>query len=253
MPRRAPPTAPGTPAHAIARRLAADIASGQPPVGGLLAPEPELQRRFDASRYAVREAVARLRAQGLVSPQRGRGTRVLARRPDPTYVQTLGSTDEVLGLTRELMLTLVDTRELTVDAATASLLDAEPGSPWLLARTLRRRAPDLPPIALVRMYVPPEFRDVIAQVGRHRGPIFELFETMHGIRIAQIDQRVEAVALGAEDARMLGASRGSPALSIVRRFLDDARRVRQVTVGLYPSGRFAQTMRILVGRTGTAR
>lgn len=51
---------------------------------------------------------------------------------------------------------------------------------------------------------------------------------------------------------MLGASRGSPALSIARRFLDDARRVRQVTVGLHPSGRFAQTMRILVGRTHRA-
>lgn len=248
MTRRAAPSTQNTRPQAIAHRLATEIAAGQPPVGGLLAAEPELQRRFGASRYAVREAIARLRAQGLVSPQRGRGTRVLARRPDPTYVQTLGTTDELLGLTRELTLTLLDMSEVLADASTATLLDTAPGTRWLLARTLRRRAVDAPPIALVRMYVPPEQRDVVAQIGRHRGPIFELLGSMHGIRIAQIDQRVDAVALGADDARVLGTRRNAPALSIVRRFLDDDRRVRQVTVGLYPSGRFAQTMRILVGK-----
>jgi DNA-binding GntR family transcriptional regulator len=247
MPRQ--PTAQRTEvAHrAIAVRLAAEIAQGRPPVGGLLPPEPALQARFGASRYAVRSAVAWLRAQGLVSPQRGRGTVVLARRPETAYVQTLGTIDEQLGLTRELTQTLLDSNELVADAGLARVLDGAQGQHWICARVLRRRDADSPPVGLVRLYLRPELGGVIGRIGRHRGPIFQLFEAAYGVRIVRIDQRVEAVALTAADARVLRIASGAPALSVVRHFVDASQRIQQVSVGLYPGGRFAQTTRLWVG------
>lgn len=247
MPR--PPIDPNPePTHqAIATALATAIARGDPPVGALLPPEPQLQRRFNATRYTVRRAVARLREAGLVSPQRGRGTLVLAAQPAPAYVQTMDTVDQLLGLTHELTVRLLDTCDVVADRALADRLDGVEGQAWVCARVLRMRGKAMPPIGLVRVYVRPAARDVIARLGRHRGPVFELFESMHGIRIVQIVQRVEAVNLAGADARLLQVARHACALAVTRHFLDLHQAVHQVSVGLYPGGRFAQTMRLRVG------
>ncbi|WP_306565911.1 FadR/GntR family transcriptional regulator [Aquabacterium sp.] len=56
-----------------------DIRNGVYPVGGKLPIEPELCTRYGVSRTVLREAVARLKADGLLDTKRGRGTLVLER------------------------------------------------------------------------------------------------------------------------------------------------------------------------------
>lgn len=58
--------------------LTARIAAGSVSPGERLATEVMLEHEFGVSRTVVREAVARLRAAGLVESQQGRGTYVLA-------------------------------------------------------------------------------------------------------------------------------------------------------------------------------
>lgn len=57
----------------VADSLAEMIRSGALKPGGQLPTEAELCTRYDVSRTVVREAVARLRSEGLVIPQQGRG------------------------------------------------------------------------------------------------------------------------------------------------------------------------------------
>jgi GntR family transcriptional regulator len=58
----------------IAEDLRKDIESGVLAAEERLPPEPELERRYGASRNTVRDAVKLLTQRGLVSTQRGRGT-----------------------------------------------------------------------------------------------------------------------------------------------------------------------------------
>lgn len=87
--------------HAVVERIRADIASGRLAPGARLPTEQEMISAFGVSRTVVREAVAALRAEGLVSTRQGVGAFVAeASRPRPFSVNPggLGSIEEVLGL-----------------------------------------------------------------------------------------------------------------------------------------------------------
>ncbi len=57
------------------------IADGDYPVGELLPTEKQLCEKLSTSRYALREAMARLEADGLIQRKRGSGSTVLRRLP----------------------------------------------------------------------------------------------------------------------------------------------------------------------------
>ncbi|MFC7619854.1 FadR/GntR family transcriptional regulator [Microlunatus sp. GCM10028923] len=63
----------------VVGELTREIADGVVAAGERLPTEAALMQRFSVSRTVVREAVARLRAAGLVDSQQGRGTYVLTR------------------------------------------------------------------------------------------------------------------------------------------------------------------------------
>lgn len=69
----------------VADNLLAQIQSGQLAPGTQLPTEAELCAQFDVSRTVVREAVARLRHEGLVIPQQGRGVFVSEAPQPPSF------------------------------------------------------------------------------------------------------------------------------------------------------------------------
>lgn len=80
--------------RAIADDLEAQIKSGDLPPGSQLRTELELQRKYEASRNTVREAVNRLITRGLVETRPGQGTFVLEK--VVPFITTL-STDPAKG------------------------------------------------------------------------------------------------------------------------------------------------------------
>ena len=85
----------------VVERLAAEIASGRIPRGGRLPPEHELTAALGVSRTVVREAVAALRAEGLVEARQGSGVFVttdVQRRPFRIDPEALRSLDAVLDI-----------------------------------------------------------------------------------------------------------------------------------------------------------
>jgi len=87
-------------AHALIARLTADITSGKIRPGGRLPTEQELIAATGVSRTVVREAVAALRADGLVITRQGAGAFVPenARRPFRVDFDRLSSLHEVLAV-----------------------------------------------------------------------------------------------------------------------------------------------------------
>ncbi len=93
------PVTPRNLTQAIAERIAGEIMSGKLPPGARLPTEQEMVAAMGVSRTVVREAVAALRAEGLVTTRQGAGAFVAAeagRRPFRLAAAGLRSVEEVL-------------------------------------------------------------------------------------------------------------------------------------------------------------
>ena len=87
-------------AHALVERLSAEILSGRLAPGARLPTEQDLIATTGVSRTVVREAIAALRAEGLVVTRQGAGAFVAegSRRPFRIEAADLGSLPEVLAV-----------------------------------------------------------------------------------------------------------------------------------------------------------
>jgi GntR family transcriptional regulator len=61
----------------VADAIRRDIAAGDPPSGGALPGEMALAKRYGVGRNTVRDAIAILRAEGLIDGRQGYRSRVL--------------------------------------------------------------------------------------------------------------------------------------------------------------------------------
>ncbi len=81
----------------IARALREEIVSGVYPVGSLLPTEDSLCERFSVSRYTIREALRRLREDGLVSSRQGAGTVVIPPRSTGSDIHQVMSSNDLVA------------------------------------------------------------------------------------------------------------------------------------------------------------
>jgi GntR family transcriptional regulator len=148
----------------IAIALRDAIEAGEWPPGTMLPGEPELAARYGVTRATVNRALSVLRTEGLVRPERGRGTTVnelpvirrqaiaRQRRDVREAGQARGAFD---GELRRLGLnprSEVDVDQVPAPAEVASLLGVEEGTP-VLARRRRMYANDIP-VQLATSYLP---------------------------------------------------------------------------------------------------
>lgn len=81
LPDTAAPASTGNRVDRVYAGILEDIAAGKHPTNGRLPTEAELAEQYQVSRPTVREALSRLRLDGLIASRRGSGSYVL-RRPD---------------------------------------------------------------------------------------------------------------------------------------------------------------------------
>jgi GntR family transcriptional repressor for pyruvate dehydrogenase complex len=109
--------------HEIAERLAAEIMGGQLPPGARLPTEQAMVAAMGVSRTVVREAVAALRAEGLVVTRQGAGAFVApdaARRPFRLAADGLLSLQEVLEVMELRTSVEVEAAGLAAERASAA-------------------------------------------------------------------------------------------------------------------------------------
>jgi DNA-binding GntR family transcriptional regulator len=76
-------------------------------------------------------------------------------------------------------------------------------------------------------------------VGRRlRTPVYTLIEQQFGEQVAQVEQQIRAIALGATMARILKAPPRSPALWICRHYLNRRGEAIEVAISTHPAERF---------------
>jgi GntR family transcriptional regulator len=230
----------------LTRDLAEGIANGKFPVGTLLPTEFKLCDRYGASRYKVRMALQELQELGLISRRKNVGTRVEATSPAAGFTQSIATVDELaqFGATHVRVVHSVD--EIVADLALAKEMGCAGGSRWLRISSLRmdggkkRR-----PICWTDVYLDPSYADIADLVRESPETLISsLIESRYGRRIARIRQDVRAVSLPPSLAEPLKAEAGSPALQLVRRYLDASNDAFEISVTTHPADRFTFSMQL---------
>jgi DNA-binding GntR family transcriptional regulator len=229
----------GTKAADLSKDIAQGIASGRFPVGSLLPTEFELCDQYGASRYTVRLALGELQEQGLISRKKNVGSRVEASRPTTGFVQSLSSVEDLVlfGATNFRVVRSIE--EVVADLALAKELGCAGGSRWLRVSSLRFDSNNRKrPVAWLDVYIDPAYADV-AEAARQSPNVLisSLIESRYGRRIARIQQVIDATAVPKTMAEALKAEPGSPALKVLRRYMDAANEAFELSVSIHPAGR----------------
>ena len=221
--------APTRGAHAYVRLRQAiqqAIETGTLESGHALPSERDLAEALALSRVTVRKAIAGLVEDGMLVQRHGAGTYV-AERIVKSFSKLTGFTDDLRARGLKPRVEFLERSIGTVNPEEALALSLSPGAGVVRLRRLRFAADK--PLALETTVVP---QAILKDPKAVKLSLYEVLERL-GCRPTRALQRLRAVALDADQARLLSLPTGSPALSIERRaFLEDGRAV-EFTQSLY--------------------
>jgi GntR family transcriptional regulator len=208
----------GFPKYAqLARILRRKISAQEYLPGERIPTESELCRAYGVSRVTVREAVARLAQEGLLTRSQGRGTYV-ARRKLRRSIDRLYSfsTDmRELGVQpSSRVLTLAREEACPEDAALLALPEADP----FVTRVRRLRLANGLPVLLEDTLVPDHLCPGLAARDLADGSLYRCMTEDYRLALHHAEESYEAVILRAADARALGCDpdRPVPAFALER-------------------------------------
>lgn len=233
----------------IAATLRAEIQSGALAPGSALASEAELSERFSVSRGTVRQALAALRAEGLITGGRGRQP-VVTR---PTLAQSF---DEMISFSAwaEQLGRVPGARTLELarrpaDAELGRQLGLEPGTNVVQYRRLRL-LDGVPAMIELSTFTEPVGRLLFDCDLDNASVYAQLAE--RGVTFAEAQQTIAAIAAGAEQAALLGTSRRAPLLEVRRRVFDPGGSPAEWSIDTYRGDAFAVTIhnRVALPRAG---
>lgn len=211
------------PLYARIKQLVCDmVGTGDLKAGDAIPGERDVAEMLHVSRVTVRKAFSELVAEGVLMQRRGSGTYV--NRPQRRIEQPLS---RLTSFTEDMR-----SRGLSTDADWLERRSGLPTPEEALALSIspadyvsrfhRLRRADGVPMAIERAVIPHRFLPDPETVG---GSLYAALEAA-GARPVRALQRLHAVALSGEDARLLKQPEGSPALFIERiSYLPDGRTV----------------------------
>jgi len=183
---------------------------------------------------------------GPVPRRKKAGTRVEAASASSGYRPPLASIEGLIQFGAAHMRVVREIDDIVADRALAKELGCAPGRRWLRISSLRLNGePNAAPIGWTDVYVDAaysELRDIVRE--RPEELISSLLESRYGRRIAEIRQDVQAVLVPERLASELEAEAGAPALKIVRRYLDSAGEVFEISITIHPADRFTFSIRL---------
>ena len=175
--------------------------------------EHDLGAEYGVSRHTVRDAVRRLREDGLLSAERGRGTFVRPGRID----QPLGA---LYSLFREVeargmeQTSQVRVLEVRVDDDVVARLRLPAGTEFVFLERLRLA--DDEPLALDRVWLVRPVGDPLIGADLHHTGVYDVLAASSGIRLTGGRERISAVIPTGEERAVLGTGPDVAALAIER-------------------------------------
>jgi GntR family transcriptional regulator len=194
------------------------IRSGEVGPGTTLPGELYLAAELGLSRHTIRHALSVLAAEGLLSRERGRGTRVVAGRGVAVTERSLGS---FYAFAWEVSARGVEQRSYILSRETLAAADElvrqlaiSPGA--RVERIVRLRTAGGEPLVLETAYLPAMLADSLDAEVLERGSIYDAIERDHGLRVTGAHETIRPIVLSRSLAHLLEVRAGSAAFQVER-------------------------------------
>ena len=175
--------------------------------------DQELVEAYEVSRHTVREAVRRLRAEGVLHRRRGRGSYV-----DPAALeQPLGAlyslfrSVEAQGLAQRSDVLALERR---TDEEAAGALGEPPEAPLVYLARVRHAGAD--PLAVDRAWLPASVAAPLLDVDFTRTALYDELAARCGVRLVGGSERIAPTLPSERDAERLEVPAGTPAFAVER-------------------------------------
>jgi GntR family transcriptional regulator len=175
--------------------------------------DQQLVERYGVSRQTAREAVRRLREEGLVERTRGRGTTITAGELE-LHMGTLYSLFRAVEATGAEQTNIVRALDVRSDPVAAVRLGLPPGSDLVYIERLRFVEGE--PLALDKAWLPDRLAHPLLQVDFSRTAMDEELIRHCGLITTWARERARAVIPADQDRDALGMAPGAPAFDIER-------------------------------------
>lgn len=232
----------------IADFLRDDIQAGRLTEGSQLPSERVLFETFGAARGTIRQALAVLKTEGLITTQHGRGAFVRSRPPVRRIAQDRfarkhredGKAAFLAEAEAEGISPGVEVLKVGPETATdevAERLGVKAGSKVLARR--RRYLADGDPVEMATSYLPWDLAGGTAMAKKNPGPggIYARLEEA-GHRLARFSEDVSARMPTPDEARSLRLTAGTPVFGLVRTAFDTGGRAVEVCDTVMAADRF---------------
>ncbi len=178
--------------------------------------EAELVAAFGVSRATVREAIRRLRVEGLVDARRGSGTFVVRRQLDAPILGTSGLAQAITAAGLVEASKVLRSEEGPAGEVAAWALGTESHETVLWVE--RVRYADGEPLALDRSALGLDAAERQAFVGAdlEHGSLYGLLETRNGLRVTGGREWLRAVTCSQPERRLLQPGRGEGVFEVER-------------------------------------
>ena len=206
----------------ICEALKSGMADGTHPPGSRLPSETALAARFHVTRMTVRQALAKLHAEGLVFTRRGIGTFTAQRKFERQAARMTGFYEDLVDRGHRPTSRVLSLRVGEAPPDLAERIGLPSGEPMIYLTRLRLADGD--PVAVNHAWLRHALCQGLEKEDFRHVSLYGLLERRYGLPLGHAEQRVAAVLATEEQARLLGVRRGSPLLHIERlTFLKDGR------------------------------
>jgi GntR family transcriptional regulator len=176
--------------------------------------ELALVAEYGVSRHTVREALRRLREEGLVVAGRGRTPRRAEPAPIEQQLTEIYSLFSAVEATGQVQRSVVRTLDVRADGVVAARLGLEESTP--LVHLERLRFADADPLAVDRVWLPETLAAPLLDVDFGRTGLYAEYAARCGVRVTGGSERISAIVPDEAQRRLLGIGPGVAALTIDR-------------------------------------
>jgi DNA-binding GntR family transcriptional regulator len=220
--------------YQVAQQLEQLIEAGELQPGTRLSNELVLADQLGVSRPTMRRAIEYLVHRGYLVRKRGVGTQVVhpkMRRP----VELTSLYDDLALSGKNPRTSVLSLETLPASDAVAHALGTDEGTPVITLERLRYA--DGEPLAIMRNWIPSGLVELTPEL-LEQGGLYQVMRAA-GIRLHLASQTIGARAASAAEARLLGARKGEPLLTMQRTTYDDAGRSLEFASHLYRASHYS--------------
>lgn len=204
--------------------------------------ERELAETLGVSRMTVRQALQRLRQEGLIYHERGVGTFVAQKKLDVHTRNLNGFSEEMRSLGMRPSSRLIKLVSETASSQTAQDLNIAAGEK--VFRLERLRLADDEPMAFEETYLPEHLCPGLDEINLMDESLYNVLTSRYNLRMHHAAEILEASAASKIMARELGIKAGAPVLLVHRIVYTESNQALESAYTAYRADRYRATFQL---------